>query len=362
MVITTDDALATLARPWDALAASVQSPLLEHAWFEACAHAFPHDGLRIVAVHEAGQVVGIAPLTVDRARRRLAILGAAALYEPTDWLFASRAALNTLIEAVITLGEPCVLERIPANGSLAVAIGEVSRTHAMTITQAAGASHGVSLAGTWHDYLERLSARTRRAFERQGAALHREVGAVTTATTWPKPLDVADVLAQLARLEGSGWKGRHGSTLSQRPDLRRFFERYCHAAAARRTLRVTTLTVGGNVAAMELAVQAYGRVWGLKIAHAEPLSRYAPALQVVHASIAQAFAQQLQAYEFLGAAEAWQERWKPECRPLALALLYPLTVSGLVTAGLDANQKLSRYFRRPPSMPPAKTGAQDDTE
>jgi CelD/BcsL family acetyltransferase involved in cellulose biosynthesis len=141
-----------------------------------------------------------------------------------------------------------------------------------------------------------------------------------------------------------------GSAIAARPELSQFFQSYARRAAAQRRLRVGVMWIGGVAAAVELAVEAHGRLWGLKIAYDEQFARYSPALLVVHASIKAASEQGLAAYEFLGSAEPWQKRWKPESRNYMLAAMYPLSRRGAMTAMFDLAAFVSRRIQAPPRL------------
>lgn len=343
MLIHSLDALAALRDDWDALAVSAGSPLLDHDWQLACAETWHSDGtLQVLAIREAGQLVAAAPLAFDPSRWQLGMLGAATLFEPTDCLTASDTAADRLAEAVIRLRRPSVFARIPRDGRLALALRRNAWPHAVTVDRPVGASNAVTVRSSWETFLGGLSSRTRCGLDRHRQQMAAAHGTVRLASETPAAGDVATVLEGLANLEASGWKGRNGSSLADRADLRRFFMTYGQLAAARRQLLVTTLTVGTTLAAMELAIVAHGRVWGLKVAYAESLAKYAPALQVIHASIRAVFEQGLAGYEFLGSAEGWQDRWHPDRRDHVVSALYPVTVPGLLHAALDVRATLTR--------------------
>ena len=149
-------------------------------------------------------------------------------------------------------------------------------------------------------------------------------------------------LESFVAIEGSGWKGRRGSDLGSRADLRTFFRSYAHRAAGRGRLQVARLRFGSQVAAAELSVAAYGRMWQLKIGYHEALSAYYPGLHLTSASIEDAFLRGLEAYEFLGSAAPWETRWNPEVRRFQTVVAYPVTAAGLVGAGRDVAASLLR--------------------
>ncbi len=142
----------------------------------------------------------------------------------------------------------------------------------------------------------------------------REIGRVVVESVEIEPAQVEPVLERFAAVEATGWKAREGSALGQQRQLFDFYRRYGRRAAAVGTLRVSTLLFGSQIAAMEIVVDAFNRRWQLKVAYDEGVARYSPGLQLVHHTLADAFARGLNAYEFLGVAESWEERWLPEPR------------------------------------------------
>ncbi len=347
MIIRTLDDLESLRDEWNALSASAGSPLLDHEWFACAARAFHCEtDLRVVCVREGGVLAGVAPLVIDRQRgRRLSIIGAAALYEPSGWIYASESALGKLAREVVRLGQPLVLQRLPAGSTLCSSLGPLLAGRAYTTGRDMPVSHVVNTRGSWAEYQARLSSRTARKLR----ALRDRAEAGAGRWAWSMIAPVGDeaegLLATLIQVEASGWKGRTGSALTGRQDLRTFFEGYSRRAANRRRLRVSVLRFGASVAAMELGVEAYGRHWGLKLAYDERFAAFAPALQLVHASIESTFDRGLDAYEFLGTAEPWQERWKPEGQPYRLLAAYPFNARGLLGVVADATAVAKRRAR-----------------
>ena len=161
----------------------------------------------------------------------------------------------------------------------------------------------------------------------------------------PVPGEVDALLELVMQIEGSGWKGRQRSALSARTDLREFFRRYCHRAAAKRQLRVSTLSFGSQLAAVELSVEAYARLWQLKIGYHDGLAAYYPGLHLTEFSIRSAFERGLEAYEFLGSAASWEERWRPETRTFHTIAVYPTTAPGLLGACQDITGALWRRWQ-----------------
>ena len=338
--------LESLREAWDALSAPFQSPLLDHDWFASSAAAFHRDeDLRILATWDGRTLTGVAPLV--RERGRLVVLGGSYLHEPTDWLFSSDQALDELVELALQVGEPIILQRMPVNSSASSALSRLSRRRALSVVRPSADSLAVNTRGMWDSYCAGLSSRLTKDLRRLRRKAVKVLGRMTLVQHQPTPSDVDAQLEIVMAVEGSGWKGRRGSSLGARPDLRNFFRRYCHGAAAKRRLRVSTLHFGDHVAAVELSVEAYRRMWQLKIGYQESLAPYYPGLHLTEMSIRSSFERGLDAYEFLGSAAAWEERWQPDTRRHRLVAVYPLTAPGLAGACQDVAGALWRRFRGP---------------
>jgi CelD/BcsL family acetyltransferase involved in cellulose biosynthesis len=337
-VVRSLDALRPLREAWDALAATSRSPLLEYDWFMSCAETFHREqDLRVVVARANGSLSAIAPLACEFEGfgRRLVLLGATVLHEPGGWLFSSDEALASLIGRVAELNHPLLLQRIAAASPLCRMLPDLSKPRAITFVRETTPSLAVPTSGAWDDYYRQLSSRIRSNLPRLRRRVAREVGPLDVSERYPTPAEVDAVLNAFAAIERSGWKGRKGSSLAQRPDLSGFFRRYCRRAAERGRLRVMTLSFGANTAAMELSIEAYNRIWQLKIGFSDAFARYYPGLQLTEASIHAAFSRHLDAYEFLGVAEPWEERWRPDERGCRLVVSYPLTARGMAYACRD---------------------------
>lgn len=346
-VLRSVDELERLAPEWISLSQRFQSPLLDHDWFACAAAAFHRESdLRVVTVRHQGVLTGVAPMAVDPVQRHLVLLGSAALYEPSGWLYSSDEALRALSRAVVGVGDVVMLNRIASSSRLCEALPKFLRWHAMTIVRETADSFVVPTNRPWDDYLSSLSLKTRRKLAASKLKAERQCGEVRFVRMEPTPDQAVAALELLVRIEATGWKGRQGSALSVKPDLLGFFRAYLARAAAKQRLRVSALWLGDQLAAVEVGIEAYGRMWGLKLAYDEKFSQFAPAVQLVHFSIAAASRVGLDAYEFLGSAEPWQLRWRPAPREYRLTAVYPLSGRAIATAMWDAKSYVSRRLKR----------------
>lgn len=346
--------LEALGEEWDAISIALGMPLLDHTWFASAAATLHRESdLRIVTVRESGRLVAAAPMAIDPAGRHLVVLGTSTLYEPCGWVYSSQDAMRHLARAVVDLGEVTVLDRVPAGLSTWHLLPRAVRKHAVTVTRETAPSFAVETNRPWSSLCASYSSSTRRRLEADKERAEAMAGPVRSEMLRPSAHDVDASLDLFTRIESSGWKGRVGSALANRPDLSDFFRTYARRAAARGELRVNVLWIGDAAAAAEVAVQAHGRYWGLKIGYDERFASCAPAVQLVHASVKAAADNGLLAYEFLGSAEAWQRRWKPVERTYQLSALYPLSRRAAVTALYDLASFVSRRIQQRPNITPA---------
>lgn len=337
-VIRNLEGLQTLADEWRRLAASAASPLLDYEWCVSGAEALHAEAdLRVVTVHDGGGLVAAAPLAIDRTAHspHLVLIGATALYEPGGWLWQSATALQALIDGVRDLGQPLLLHRIDAGGALAEAIAALHPARAVVRRRETAPSLAVDTRGDWETYYAGLSSTITSNLPRVRRKAERVHGAMVIDQLQPAPADVPALLDAFMAVERSGWKGEKGSAMADRPEMRQFFTSYCQRIAARGQLRCAQLRLGAQVAAMEISVEAYQRAWQLKIGYHADVAAYYPGLHLTQSSVQRAFAAGLEAYEFLGVAESWEERWQPVTRRYETMLAYPLTMSGLFGAGRD---------------------------
>ena len=235
-------------------------------------------------------------------------MGMHTLNEPSGLLYLNDAALEALLRALVSLGVPFALARLEAGSLTSRLLSSLVAAPGLVIVRRSASSLAVPLKGHWSEFEQLLSHRARISLPR----LHRRagrLGPVRSETLSPSPDEVEGLLQVVMQVEVSGWKGRNGSAISLRPDLREFFSEYTKLAAARGRLRISLLWFGSRVAAVQLAVVAHGKWWQLKIAYDEAVGEHSPGLQLTYEVIRRAFAEGVTTFEFLGSAEKWEELW-----------------------------------------------------
>jgi len=341
-VVRSRDALGALAAEWESLAVSMGLPMLGHAWVLSCAEAlYDNDELHIITVRLRGCLVGVAPLVaIKRAGvRYLELAGAAYLYEPVGLLYRDEESLAALTRAVVRCGFPVVLARIPAESPLIPQMRSIVCGRGVVVEGAVGYTLSVPISSGWKEYVASLSSRRRYDLRR---ARHRaeEGGTVTVRMSSPRPEEVEEGIAEFMRIEATGWKGRNGSSLSQRTSLREFFLRYAALASQSGTLRLGFLDVAGNPIAAQISVIYAERLWVLKIGYDETWSRCSPGSLLLAETMKYAFECKLKSYEFLGSDELWLHGWVTERRAYRTIGCYPATARGIYGLTADTAHRI----------------------
>ncbi len=147
--------------------------------------------------------------------------------------------------------------------------------------------------------------RRRRRLSEQGEVKYQVIDGKD-----PQALDVA--LADLFEIEASGWKGRDGTAIAQRPELVGFYTQIARDAARRGALALGRLTLAGRPIAAHLSI-VHGRTHDLiKIGYDESLHEHSPGQQMVAEAIRDSCARGLSEFDFLGPCMDWKLDW--ECR------------------------------------------------
>jgi CelD/BcsL family acetyltransferase involved in cellulose biosynthesis len=339
--------LESLRDEWNELAAVRGHPLLRHEWFLSAAKTLHEERQLAVAIRSTGsRLAAVAPLvrTSIAGVERLNFIGVEALYEPTGFLASDERAHGALIGDLVKLRRPLILQRLSSSADVA-ALEAAVRGRGVFVRREGSPSLGVDLEGESGARAANPTGKL-RADLRRARARASEYGEISFEVVAPRGDGVEAPLAAFMTVEASGWKQRVGSALVTNLRLQAFFRTYCRLAADAGLLRFFFLRFGSRLAAAQIAVEAYDRLWLLKIGFDESLARCSPGFLLIAESLASAHTRGLRSYEFLGAAESWEERWRPAERPCSAVLFYPWGVRGGVGASLDVAGALWRRMVR----------------
>src|SRR5207253_5860496 len=141
----------------------------------------------------------------------------------------------------------------------------------------------------------------RRAARRLGELGEVRFEVVTTGTQLKRALDV------FYRLEASGWKGRSGSAVMQRSQVKRFYDHLVDRAE----VWIPILTVCGDpVAAYVLRISGHN-IFALKTGYDQTYSKYAPGLLLTSRVIRYGLEHGMEMLDFTASQPPWTPDWGP---------------------------------------------------
>jgi CelD/BcsL family acetyltransferase involved in cellulose biosynthesis len=330
---------------WRALETEITSPIQQCLWSESCGATLPLDGeLHFVVVKTGSRTGAIAPLVRAKGLLgRLEHLGVKVLREPTDLVFSDGATLKNLADALVKLGSPLFLDRIPADSPTIAAIQTAYRGHGLVLLRPAQPYPRILLHEGWRKPESQLNS-GRRSDLRRAARTAEKIGPLSYQILSPTPLELGPILQEALEVEAANWKGSEGSAIA-RDNLRGpFYRHYAAAASARGNLRVCFLRVGGKAAAMQIALECAGGFWLLKIGYREEYARCSPGMLLIAETIRYAASRGLASYEFLGNADNWTRIWTRDEIQTVTIRAYPFRVRGLAALAVDAFQSVLRRF------------------
>ena len=329
---------------WEA-AAGPGSPFASAAWADACAEALHGATPCFLVAGRADRPDAVAPFALRHDRiRRLELIGGRETGEPMDLLWRDAGALDAIAEAVVALGLPVALGRLPATSSTIGALANAFTRRGLVSVRGTVGSPYLDLDERDVEPEHRLTAR-RRSDLRRMMRRAMDMGEVRTDLDAPDASTVDARVDAFLRIERSGWKGRAGTALALDPPRAALFRAAARRFAARGELRCAFLRIDGQRAAGQLAIERGGRTWLLKIGYDERFARCSPGTLLLRHAIAESAARGLRGFELLGGPETWLEPWLTGVRRCVSVRAWPLGVRGAVAAVADAATLLRRWSR-----------------
>jgi CelD/BcsL family acetyltransferase involved in cellulose biosynthesis len=327
--------IATIAPAWHELACVCGPAMNDPVWYENAAR-FTHgssDRLHILSGWQQDRLVALAPLVLTRGDggSRYEIIGSRVLYEPAEVLVRDAQAATWIADEIARLDRPVLLARLPDNSDFHAAFTSRARRSGLVLTSHSSGAPYVSLSGAWADYEASLTTHTRSELRRRQRKL-RALGEVSVQFAMPDEGDAPGLLREAFDVESRSWKGRAGSAILQRDDLREFFMRHGLDSARRGELHISMLRLDGVAIATHIAT-VDGRVYRqLKIGYDERYRKYSPGLQLLLETLRWSFERGLETHELLGTEEGWSREWASTVHRCTNMLFYPFNARGV--AGL----------------------------
>jgi CelD/BcsL family acetyltransferase involved in cellulose biosynthesis len=282
---------------WDALAVACQRPYCAPAWMMAWWRHLgtPQRALRVVAVFDDDELVGLAPFFVDTTPRgatrwRLLTSQTSSRIEPLARPGTEHSVGPIMVEAIA--GADPRPDLLTFEGTVSTSPwpeifrarwpGRLRPLHQVEMTQRAPT---VALAGqTFHEW---FAGRTKnfREIRRRGRRIVEQGGFFRMART---PEEARVAVAAFARLHHARWEARGGSgVLDDRVEA--MVADAAAAMAPDQRLRIWTIEVDGDIIAAEIFLAAGGEVSNWLGGFDETWARYGPSLLLLLQSIEQAW-------------------------------------------------------------------------
>jgi len=268
--------LEELSAEWDALAVRNAAPESGPAWMIGWwRHVAPRDAqLRVVAVHDRGQLIGIAPLYIDlgqpRLRRRHRLLASdfsacttpLALHDRV-WEVAEAVACTLMT----TEPRPSALELapLPATSPWVMALRERWPGHIRPLVYRADLQEVPTISlhqESFDAWLQSRSSRFRGNCRRYRRLFEREGGTERMSTEDTVTADIAT----FARLHAARWEGIGSSRLvALGARLEQLFGEVASALLPDGRFRLLMLEIDGQPICADLWISAGGEVTGVNI-------------------------------------------------------------------------------------------------
>lgn len=185
---------------------------------------------------------------------------------------------------------------------------------------------------TFEQVLARVDAKFRANLRRRRRRL-AEQGEVKYVVLDGKNAQALDVgLADFFDIEASGWKGKGGTAIAQRPELVGFYTQLARDAAKRGALALGFLELNGKRIAAHLSLIQAGRHFLLKLGYDEAFHEFSPGQQLVHDAIEDACKRGLVEFDFLGPFMEWKADWETGFRTHAWLSIFRPTQQGRLIA------------------------------
>jgi CelD/BcsL family acetyltransferase involved in cellulose biosynthesis len=321
------------------------SPIQQYLWSESCCATLPLDGEIHFFVAKTGSQTGaIAPLVRTKSvLGRLEHLGVKVLREPADLLFSDPVALQSLANALVKLGSPLFLDRIPADSPTVAAIQEAYRGRGLVLLRSAQPYPRILLHQGWRKPESQLNS-GRRSDLRRAVRNAEKIGPVSYQILSPTPSQLGPILEEALEVEAANWKGSERTAIACDKLRGQFYRHYAAAASAAGILRLCFLRIGSKAVAMQFAVESAGSFWLLKIGYRQEFAQCSPGMLLIAETIRHAASRGLVSYEFLGNVDNWTRVWTLDEIQSVTIRAYPFRTRGVAALAVDAFQALRRRF------------------
>jgi CelD/BcsL family acetyltransferase involved in cellulose biosynthesis len=286
--------LAPIAEAWRDLAAGALEPnvFYEPSFALPAAQIFGRDAGAVLVWSgtEPRRLLGFFPARIQRRRYgvKLPVLtGFTHSYGPLGVPLVEREAAEPIVAAWLAylaadadLPGLMLMPYLTANGPFATVLETILRRAQMP--SADFNRHERALlapAGERDLYVERsLGQRQHKELRRHWRRLGETGAVLFSSATEPDAITAA--LADFFALEAAGWKGRAGTAMTGRADIRHFIETAVSGLAAEGLVAIDRIRLDGRAVAATIVLRSGRTVWFWKIAYDEAFSKVSPGVML----------------------------------------------------------------------------------
>jgi hypothetical protein len=326
-VVETLDGMHQVQPLWESVPVVWANPAVSYEFVHSCVEAYQLADRLTVVVSGIGPHTAIAPLYRSEASPRLGIAGQNQIFEASDFIYSNADDLGDLAQAVVSLRRPLRLNRIPVESATVEALEKAYRGRGLVIKRPATGCPWIALDKSWADPDQHLNS-GRRSDLRRLRRNAEKMGTVTFEIRTPDPSELEALLSEVYAVEAGGWKARAGTAMNVDARMGAFYQAFAAASAAKKELRLAFMRIDGRPVATQLAVEANGGFWLLKIGYLEEFKRCSPGILLMMETIRHAANVGLKFYEFLGAEQEWINVWSPNVRQCIRVQTYPFNFHG----------------------------------
>jgi len=306
--------LAAFARQWEDLhRMAAASPLLAFDFVAPLLEQFGSGRERLAVCERDGAVLAMAIVTP--ARR-----GSWTTFQPAQapvglWLQRPGLELEALLAALLRAlpGLPLVFGLTQMDPALMPRPAATARLATLDYIDTAW----VPLAGGFDDYWQARGKNLRSNLKKQRARLEKE-GVALSLRVSRDPADMAQAVADYARLESSGWKEGCGTAVHADDAQGRYYRAMLEALCRRGAGRVYRYYFGERLVAMDLCIEDGEIIVVLKTAYDESVPKQlSPTLLMREEAVRTLFEEErLRRIEFYGRVMEWHLRWTEQVRTM----------------------------------------------
>ena len=318
-----------IERAWSALAEETAASLfLWPGWINAWVEAFGGEGLRVHTVWRDGYLVGVMPLIEGRS----GLASAANWHSPRSGPIALDADAAAALARVAASGRPRRIDLRHLRDDDPAATAYISGLRAEGFLSLPARDHMrppfSTLGDSWEEFESRLGKNRRKWLRKMDRRL-AEAGTVSIEVHEGGP-GLDERLLEGFAVEGSGWKGRDGTSINANESLRTLLTSVVTWAAERGMVRLLFLRLDGRPLAFDLMLVHQGVIYALKGGYDEEFRSFGPSMVSMREIILYGIRSGVHTIEWLGDAgtDEYKVEWSDGERGISTQQLVAPTLRG----------------------------------